>query len=160
MSNHKDLLQHKLIKEPIPDNGEEFRKVSSEELKNYVLLQSDQLKSEASILSKIYQLPREDAEEALELTNGDYNKALYFTDYILKILKIGKADYISAFRIVCKDGLKSLIRQPVSLLEQEVMNFDGKFNLKSTQTYHRDVPGSSTHYDEHNATKALDQDSD
>ena len=132
MSHGKDLLNRKPIKEPLIDNGKQFRQVSLEELRTYASMQDNLLKSRAYILAKKCQISVLDAEEALNLF-GDYSKKLYFTEIVLNELKINRVDYLGALKTIREEGLNSLKRQPISLLEQEVMNFQNKFNLDSNE---------------------------
>ena len=154
MSNNKQSLHHKLIRQPLDEKEEMvMKKISSEELKNYALMQQDPTNSQAYILSKKYNLNCEEVEEALKLLKGDSSKFMYFTEVILNEFKINRTNYLGAMRRISEGSLESLKRQPTSLLEQAVMESENKFNLNLTQTSYKDVPESSSHYDEHFASR-------
>lgn len=122
-------------------------KISANQVSKYLLLQKDEdaTNSEAYILSKKFNLDFEYAQETIKLLG--YSKAIEFTDLFFKN-KLENLNYLQTLRLAHEEGF-SVLKKETSLLEQEVMNFQSKFNLNLTQTYYRDVPGSSSHYLEH-----------
>ncbi len=126
---------------------------SLSDIEYYKAMQNNTLASEAYIGAKKYGLSMDIAVKARELLGRD--KFHEFTEFYLRRLKEDPKLYMQAVEFVAKNGF-SFMPNEVSLLEQEVMNFQNKFNLDLNRNYYRDRVGSSTHYDEHNATRALD----
>jgi hypothetical protein len=148
MSN-KHSLSEKLISQQLDDEIsipiKNISEISHEELKNYALMQQNPASSEAYILSKKHDINLKCAQEAIKLFG--YSKAIEFTELFFKTTD-GKIDYLKTLRLAHKEGF-SVLKKELSLLEQEVMNFESKFNLNLTQTYHKELPSSSAHYYEH-----------
>ena len=158
-SKHHVLVDESLKKAKIKDLitiSDERISTNLDKINNYKEMQNNPLMSEAYIAARRYELNIDVAVKAIELLGHD--KFQEFTDFYFKIIKGDPKDYIEAVAYAAKNGF-CFTPKEVSMLEQEVMNFQNKFNLDLTQTYHRDVPGSSSHYHEHNATRALDQSS-
>ena len=124
---------------------------NKEKIQDYkALATTDHLSSRVYVLSQKYNLSIGEAETAI-ISFGSYNKALEFTDFFDKILLkygINRKDYLEIVKKASKNDF-SFVPKEMSLLEQEVINLQNKFNLNLMQTYHRDVPDSSVHYYEH-----------
>jgi hypothetical protein len=181
MSNNKLSLRHRLVRERVMEEQTSLT-IKPEAIENYKQLQKDTLKSEAYILSEKYNIALGDAEEALAITKN-YSRTIYLTEYIIRVLNIDKIDYLAALKIVVKEGIRSLKRQPISMLEQEVMNLENKFGINRDEIEikllekggknktniskknfkfnmqslsYRSNETDSSHYSEHMVTRALD----
>lgn len=164
MSNNSDRISHGRkplerfnLQDLITIKEENSNKTNSIKNKIYELLQQDHIKSQAYVFSKKYNVDQVLAEELF--FKYEINKVIEFTEFYHIVLKGDTKNYKEAIEYAFKNGF-SFVPKEVSIFEQERMNFENKFNLNLTKTYHRDVPGSSSHYDEHNATRALDQGSE
>mgnify|MGYP001594650689 CR=1 FL=1 len=131
-------------------------KLSQDQVRLYGELQKSQIASETYVFARKYGLSLSLAGIVISKFNGNVIKAVEFTEFYKDVLQGNFNDYLSVVENAAKNRF-SFVPKEISLLEQEVMNKEGKFNLDLTRTYYRDVPGSSSHYEEHNATRALDR---
>ena len=105
--------------------------LNKDQIYKYKNMQEDQIKSQAYILSKKYGLDEEVAEQVI-LKLGYFN-AIGFTELFFKINLKDSAVLIKYMETVEETAKKSFSffenNQKISLLEQEVINFQNKFNL-------------------------------
>jgi hypothetical protein len=158
MSNNKPIKIKKLDELNKFEALEELTKVGlpNKEVHSYMELQKDPIKSEAYIISKIYNLNQELIQKMI--MEIGHLKTLEFTDFYFKILKRQANDFFDSYESAKKGGF-SFVPKETSLLEKEVSECQKKFNLDLNQVNYRGEVSDSSHYHEHFGSR-LDREHD
>lgn len=166
--------------------------LSQDQVRLYRELQENPTASEAYVFARRYGLSLSLAGIVISKFNDDVTKAIKFTEFYKSINGSNWDNYPQEAEIAAKNDF-SFIQKDLSILEQEVMNFETRYNLSSaisqikvlekegkleevksrSKDKKRDkffrfhptdldsmsdyLGRTSSHHDEHNATRALDR---